>query len=69
MEQLLGLRKERHKLDVVEIKCLCSICRVTRIDKVRNSEVRHRLNVRENVRVDHKVLNWLGHVERMTKRL
>ena len=65
----MGLRKERHKLDVVEIKCLCSICRVIRMDRVRNSEVRHILDVRENVRVNHKVLNWLRHVERMTKRL
>ena len=59
--------EERNKLDVAEMKCLRSMCRVTRMDRVRNEVVRERVGVSENLskRVDRKVLKWFGHVERM----
>ena len=34
--------EERDKLDVAEMKCLRSMCGVTRMDKVRNEVVRER---------------------------
>ena len=63
-----GLKvEEREKLDVAEMKCLRSICGVTRMDRVRNEVVRERVGVSEKLskRVDRKVLKWFGHVERM----
>ena len=59
--------EERNKLDVAEMKCLRSMCGVTRMDRVRNEVVRERVGVPERLseRVDRKVLKWFGHVERM----
>ena len=37
--------KERDKLDVAEMKCLRSMCGVTRMDRVRNEVVRERVGV------------------------
>ena len=58
---------ERNKLDVSEMKCLRSICGVSRLDRLRNDVVRERVGVPEKLsnRVDRKVLKWFGHVERM----
>ena len=39
--------EERSKLDVAEMKCLRSMCRVTRMDRVRNEVVRERVGVTE----------------------
>ena len=63
-----GMRvEERDKLDVAEMKCLRSMCGVTRMDRVRNEVVRERVGVPERLskRIDRKVLKWFGHVERM----
>ena len=59
--------EERNKLDVAEMKCLRNMCRVTRMDRLRNEVVRERVGVRENMskRVDRKMLKWFGHIERM----
>ena len=59
--------EERNKLDVSEMKCLRSMCRVTKMDRVRNEVVRERVGVTESLskRVDRKVFKWFGHVERM----
>jgi len=59
--------EERDKLDVAEMKCLRSMCGVTRMDRVRNEVVRGRVGVPEKLskKVDRKVLKWLGRVEQM----
>ena len=59
--------EERQKLNVFEMKCLRSMCGVTRLDRLRNEEVRERTGVRKKLaeRVDTNVLRWFGHVERM----
>merc|ERR1711895_362877 len=45
-----GLRvEERDKLDVAEMKCLRSMCGVTRMDRVRNEVVRERVGVHERL--------------------
>ena len=48
---------ERSKVNVLEMKCLRSLVGVSRMDGVRNEEVRRR--------ADQRVLRWFGHVERM----
>ena len=58
---------ERQKLNVFEMKCLRSMTRVSRFDRIRNEVVRARTGVRRELatKVDMNVLRWFGHVERM----
>ena len=59
--ELWGMKaSERRKLNVFEMKCLRSMAGVSRLDRLRNEEVRKRTGVR-NI----NVLRWFGHVERM----
>ena len=58
---------ERWKLNVLEMKCLRSFVGVSRMDTVRNEEVRRRAGIEMELasRADQRVLRWFGHVERM----
>ena len=58
---------ERKRLNVMEMRCLRSMCGVTRMDRVRNEEVRRRTGVLQEMsaRAEQRVLQWFGHVERM----
>ena len=58
---------ERRKVNVIEMKCLRSLVGVSRMDRVRNEEVRRRAGIERELasRVDRRVLRWFGHVERM----
>ena len=58
---------ERRKVNVLEMKCLRSLVGVSRMDRVRNVEVRRRAGIEMELasRADHRVLRWFGHVERM----
>ena len=58
---------ERKGLNVMEMRCLRSMCGVTRYDRVRNEDVRRRTGVVQelSVKAEKKVLNWFGHMERM----
>ncbi len=40
---------ERKRLNVMEMRCLRSMCRVTRMDQMRNEEVRRRTSVVEEL--------------------
>ena len=63
-----GLREaERRKLNVLEMGCLRSMCGLTLWNRVRNEEVRRRVQVEKQLseRVDQSVLRWFGHMERM----
>ena len=59
--------KDRRKLNVMEMRCLRSMCGVTRRDRIRNEEIRRRTGVTRELsgRADQSVLRWFGHVERM----
>ena len=48
-------------------RCLRSLVGVSRIDTVRNEEVRRRAGMERKLpsRADERVLRWFGHVERM----
>ncbi len=60
-------RAERKRLNVMEMNCLRSMCGVTRMDRVRNEEVRKRTGVVKELaeRAEQRVLLWFGHVARM----
>ena len=63
-----GIRSaERWKVNALEIKCLRSLVGVSRLDKVRNEEVRRRAGIKGELasRTDQRVLRWFGHAERM----
>ena len=58
---------QRRKVNVLEMKCLRSLVGVSRMDRVRNEEVRMRAGIERELpsRADQRVLRWFGHVERM----
>ena len=63
-----GMRSaETMKVNVLEMKCLKSLVGVSRMDRVRNEEVRRRAGIGRELasRADQRVLRWFGHVERM----
>ena len=62
------LRKsDIHKLEVFEMRCLRSILGVHLMDKIRNSDIRQRLNITKSIteEVSQRRLKWFGHVTRM----
>ena len=63
-----GIRSaEVKKVNDLEMKCLRSLVVVSRMDRVRNKEVRRRAGIEKELasRADQRVLRWFGHVERM----
>ena len=58
---------ERRKVNVLEMKFLRSLVGVSRMDRVRNEEVRWRAGIERELAsgADQRVLRWFGHVERM----
>ena len=63
-----GMRRaERRKVNVLEMKYLRSLIIVSRMDRVRNDEVRRRAGIKWELasRAGQRVLKWFGHVERM----
>ena len=63
-----GMRSaERRKVNVLEMKCLRSLVGVSRMDRVRNEEVRRRTGIERELarRADQRVFRWFVHVERM----
>ena len=66
--EALGMRSaERRKVNVLEIKSVRSLVGVSRMDRVRNEEVRRRAGIERELasRADQRVLRWFRHVERM----
>ena len=63
-----GMRSaERRKVNVLDMKCLRRLVGVSRMDRVRNEEVRRRAGIERELAstADQRVLRWFGHVERM----
>ena len=54
-------------MNVLEMKCLRSLAGVSRMDRVRNEEVRTRAGIEKELasRADQRVLRWFGHMEIM----
>ena len=63
-----GMRSaERRKVNVLDLKCLKGMVGVSRMDRVRNEEVRRIALIERELasRAEQRVLRWFGHVERM----
>ena len=63
-----GMRSaERRKMNVPEMECLRSLVGVSRMDRVRNEEVRMKAGTERELpsRADQRVLRWFGHMEQM----
>ena len=63
-----GMRSdERRKVNVLEMKCLSSSFEVSRMDRVRNREVRRRAGIERElaIKADQRVFRRFEHVERM----
>ena len=63
----MGMRStERRNVNVLEMKCLRILVVVSRMDRVRNEEVRRRAGIERELasRADQRVLRWFGHVDR-----
>ena len=63
-----GLRSaERRKVNVLKMKCLRSLVGVSRMDRVRNEEVRRRAGIERELasRAEQRVLRLFVHVKRM----
>ena len=61
-----GMRSaEGMKVNVLEMKSLRSLVGVSRMDRVRNEEVRRRAGIESELvnRANHRVLRWFGHVK------
>ena len=58
---------DRARLEVVEMKCLRGICGLTRLERVRNVDIRTRceLGVSIGIKVEKNILRWFGRLERM----
>ena len=55
-------------MNVLEMKCLRSLVGVSRMDRIRNEEVRRRAGIGRELasRVEQRVLKWFGRREWMT---
>ena len=60
---------ERRKVNVLAMKCLRSMVGVSRMDRVRNEEVRRRAGIERELasRANQRVLRSFRHVERMNE--
>ena len=59
--------KIKNRMNVAEMSCLRSMCRVTKRDRVRNEEIRWRCGLQRSLSESGRaaILWWFGHVERM----
>ena len=65
-EEARGMRSaKRRKVNVLEMKSLSSLVGVSRMDRVRNEEVRMTARIERELasRADQRILRWFGHVE------
>ncbi len=55
----------QRRLNVMEVRCLRSMCAVTQMDQVRNDEMRTGVVKELAEQAEQGVLQWFGHLERM----
>ena len=64
--EVCGMRSaERRKVNVLEMKCLRSLVGVSRMDRVRNDEVRRRAGIQRELASRARVLKWFAPLERI----
>ena len=69
-ESWVWQKKHESRINAVEMRALRSMEGVTLKDKLRNSVIRERAGVKEDVvtRIEKGMLSWFGHMERMSER-
>ena len=69
-ESWVWQKRHESRINAVEMRALRSMCGVTLKDRVRNSVIRERCGLKEDImtRIEKGVLRWFGHVERMDDR-
>ena len=57
-------KSERRKVNVLEMKCLRNLIGVSRMDRVKNEEVRRRAGIERELasREDQRALRWFGNM-------
>ena len=60
-------KRDQQRINAVEMDFLRRSCRVSRVDRVRNSEIRERTQKLDTTvgEIEKQRLVWLGHVQRM----
>ncbi|GBP05609.1 hypothetical protein EVAR_3078_1 [Eumeta japonica] len=66
---LQEMKKIESRINAVKIRSLRSVCGVSQKDRCRNSDVRQRCGLKEDVviRVERGMLRWFGQQERMNE--
>src|ERR1700755_3435008 len=61
--------RARKSLNIFEMKCLRAICKLRRIDRIRNDRIREMCKWKRGlvVRAEEGVLKWFGHICRMNE--
>ena len=59
-------KNNQRKINAVEMEFWRRCCQLTRLDKVRNEEIREKMNVQNDTLtfIEEKILLWYGHVKR-----
>ncbi|GBP38186.1 hypothetical protein EVAR_18065_1 [Eumeta japonica] len=68
-ESRIWQKKNESRLNAVEMRSLSGMCGVSRKDRCRNSDVRERCGLKDDVetRVERGMLRWFDHLERMNE--
>ena len=65
-ETLASKKTQENKLEVAEMRMLRWMCRVTKLDKIRNERIRRTTKVEEIAKtVQERRLKWNGHMMRI----
>ena len=69
-ESWVWQKKHKSKINAVEMRALRSMCGLKLCDRVKNSVIREKCGVKEDVvtKIEKGMLRWFGHVERMDER-
>ena len=68
-ESWVWQKKHESRINAVEMRALRSMLEVKLSDRIRNSEIRKRCGLKEDVvtKIEKSMLRWFGHVERMNE--
>ncbi|CAG9134602.1 unnamed protein product [Plutella xylostella] len=69
-ESWVWQKKNESRVNAVEMRSLRSMCGLKLNDRIRNSVIRDRVGVKEDVvtKIEKGMLRWFGHIERMDER-
>ncbi|KAG7296450.1 hypothetical protein JYU34_020192 [Plutella xylostella] len=69
-ESWVWQKKNESRVNAAEMRSLSSMCGLKLNDRIRNSVIRDRVGVKEDVvtKIEMGMLRWFGHIERMDER-